>query len=85
MTEPTPEFEAKVRIAFSQIEPARAFHGCKVAIEEKQVFVRIYSRADHQKRLMPTPYQVFRFDPELGLLTPPNDEELKRYTIPNYK
>ena len=85
MTEPTPEFEAKVRIAFAQIEPERTFCGCKVAVEEKQSFVRVYSRSERQKALMPGPYQVYRFDLAAGLLSEPSKEESLRYAIPNYK
>ena len=85
MTDPTPELEEKVRLAFVQSEPARVFRGCKVENRGAQVFVRVYSHRAGWEKLIPTPYQVFRFDPTLSVLTAPSKEEAARYSILNYK
>jgi hypothetical protein len=85
MDEPSSEFEEKVRRAFAAVEPARAFIGCKIASEGDQMFVRVYSQRIDSKRVMPAPYQVFRFDPASGALTTATKEEAARYFISNYK
>ena len=85
MIDPTPELEEKVRLAFVQAEPKRVFRGCKVASEGSQMFVRIYCHCVGWEQLIPTPYQIFRFDAASGLLTPPSKNEDMHYSIPNYK
>jgi len=85
MTDPSPELEQHVRASFAQIEPERVFRGCKVAEQAGAVIVRIYSHAKRFTNLMPTPYQVYRFNPPKGTLSALSREEAAPYVIPNYK
>ena len=85
VTEPSPELERHVRESFAQKEPERIFVHCKVAEQGGKVFVRIYSHHQRFPNLMPTPYQVFRFDAATSTLIELNDEEAAPYKIQNYK
>jgi hypothetical protein len=85
MSDPTPEFEETVRLAFARVEPSRVFRGCKVASEGPEMIVRVYSHCTGWEKLIPTPYQVFRFDSASGVLTPPSKEQAVRYSVSNYK
>ena len=85
MTEPSPELEQRVSLSFSQQHPQRLFRGCKVADVGGALVVRIYSHDARFPNLMPTPYQVLRFDPDSGSLSLLNGEQAAPFTITNYK
>ena len=85
MTDPAPELEQQVRLSFVREYPLRLFRGCKVAEVGRALVVRIYSHDAQSPNLMPTPYEVFRFDPYSGSLRLLSGEEAAPFTIPNYK
>ena len=85
MTDPSPELQQRVSLSFAQQHPQRLFRGCKVADVGGALVVRIYSHDARFPILMPTPYQVFRFDPDSGSLSLLSGEEAAPFTISNYK
>ncbi|MFO1482554.1 MAG: hypothetical protein U1F71_04235 [Verrucomicrobiaceae bacterium] len=85
MNEPSAELQERVRASFTQREPERVFRGCKVAEDGATLIVRIYSYRAQFPNIMPTPYQVYRFDPASDALTLLSAEEAAPYTIANYK
>jgi hypothetical protein len=85
MTDPSPELQQRVSLSFAQQHPQRLFRGCKVAAVGEALVVRIYSHDAGFPNLIPTPYQIFRFDSDSGSLSPLSGEEAAPYTIPNYK
>jgi hypothetical protein len=85
MTEPSLEFEKRVRLSFASVKPRRVFRGCKVAEQDGTTIVRIYSHDPQFPNLTPTPYQLFRFDVASGNLSPLSSEEAALFTIKNYK
>ncbi len=85
MTDPSPEFQQRVSLSFGQQHPQRVFRGCKVADVDGVLVVRIYYHDARFPHLMPTPYQVFRFDPDSGTLSLLSGEEAAPFVIANYK
>jgi hypothetical protein len=83
--DPSPELELHLRQSFARIEPERVFRGCKVADRTGAVVVRIYSHAKRFPNLVPTPYQIYRFDVSAGSLTVLSAEEAAPYVVRNYK
>jgi hypothetical protein len=47
--------------------------------------VRIYSHSVRCPQLIPTPYQIFRFDGTTGVLSALSSEDAQPYVIHNYK
>jgi hypothetical protein len=85
MTDASPELQQRVSSSFAQQHPHRLFRGCKVADVDGALIVRIYSHDARYPNLMPTPYQVFRFDPDSGTLSLLSGDQAAPFTIPNYK
>jgi hypothetical protein len=85
MNDPSPELEQQVRDSFARLEPEQVFCGCKIAETPEEVIVRIYSQGKGYTKIMPTPYQVYRFEPSTGNLRALSDEEAAPYVIQNYK
>ena len=85
MTEPSPELEQRVRQAFARMHSERVFVDCKIAEDGGDIVVRLYSQRREEPKLMPTPYEVFRFDPIAGTLTPLTGADAAPYLIPQYK
>src|SRR5438874_397300 len=79
MTTPSPELEQQVRLSFCRLEPQRVFRSCKVAEDQRGMVVRIYSHGPGFLRVIPTPYQVFRFDSASGILSPLSGEDAAPY------
>jgi hypothetical protein len=77
--------QQRVSLSFGRQHPQRLFRGCKVADVGGVVAVRIYSNDVRFPHLIPTPYQVFRFDPNSDALSLLSGEEAAPFTIPNYK
>jgi hypothetical protein len=65
-----------------QREPERLFRKRKVAEDGGTLVVRIHSHRAQFPNLIPTPYQVYRFDPASCALTLLSTEEALPFTIP---
>lgn len=85
MTDPSPDLEQRVSLSFAQHHPDRLFRSCKVADVGGACVVRIYSHSARAPNLKPTPYQIFRFDPDSGILSLLSGEEAAPFMIANYK
>ena len=86
MKEPSPELEEQVRLSFSRQFPQRVFTGCKVAEAGSELVVRIYSRdSKGPPFVIPTPYEIFRFDPQTGDLGLLSGKDAAPFLIANYK
>ena len=85
MTDASPELEQQVRESFARFEQGRMFQGCKVAEDERGTVVRIYSQSTQSPRVLPTPYQIFRFDRSDGTLSLLTGDDAAPYVIKIYK
>jgi hypothetical protein len=77
--------DRQVREAFSRAEPNRHKMRYMVLAREPKLIVRIYSYVIGNPEMRPTPYQIFEFDPEGGLLRKLQGEEAAPYIIKGYK
>jgi len=85
MIDPSPELQQRLGSSFARQHPQRLFRGCKVADVGGVLVVRIYSHDARFPNLIPTPYQIFRFDPDSGSLSVLSGEQAAPFTIANYK
>lgn len=84
MENAAPKLKQQVEQIYSRLYPNQIVTGCKVAVDDDGLIVRVYS---HPRGVViaPTPYALYRLNPSEDSLTRLTDEEAAPYVIKNYK